>query len=77
MMLKLTEHVEITIFLLYKQKNSWNSDIQNFYGEMLIFFFWIFAYYSQKIAIFRSGMFFMTSYLRNALANCTRFGMYG
>ena len=37
-MLKLTEHVGITIFLLYKQKTRWNSDIQNFYSEILIFF---------------------------------------
>ena len=35
MMLKLTEHVGITIFLLYKQKTRWNSDIQNFYSEIL------------------------------------------
>ena len=37
-MLKLTEHIGITIFLLYKQKTRWNSDIQNFYSEVLIFF---------------------------------------
>ena len=37
-MLKLTEHVGITIFLLYKQKTRWNSDIQNFYSEILNFF---------------------------------------
>ena len=36
-MLKLTEHVEITISLLYKQKTRWNSDIQNFYSEILNF----------------------------------------
>ena len=36
-MLKLTEHVGITISLLYKQKNQWNSDIQNFYSEILNF----------------------------------------
>ena len=47
-MLKLTEHVGITIFLLYKQKKNknknknknktrWNSDIQNFYSETLNF----------------------------------------
>ena len=36
-MLKLTEHVGITIFLLYKQKTQWNSDIQNFYSEILNF----------------------------------------
>ena len=33
-MLKLTEHVGITISLLYKQKTQWNSDIQNFYSEI-------------------------------------------
>ena len=36
-MLKLTENVEITIFLLYKQETRWNSDIQNFYSEILNF----------------------------------------
>ena len=36
-MLKLTEHVGITIFLLYKQKTRWNSDIQNFYSKILNF----------------------------------------
>ena len=36
-MLKRTEHVGITISLLYKQKPRWNSDIQNFYGEILNF----------------------------------------
>ena len=36
-MLKLTEHVVITIFLLYKQKTRWNSDIQNFYSEIVNF----------------------------------------
>ena len=35
-MLKLTEHVGITISLLYKKKKiRWNSDIQNFYNEIL------------------------------------------
>ena len=42
MMLKLTEHVGITIFLLYKQKTRWNFDIQNFYSEILIFNFCLF-----------------------------------
>ena len=37
MMLKLTEHVGITISLLHKQKTRWNSDIQNFYSEILNF----------------------------------------
>ena len=37
MMLKLTEHVGITISLLYKQKTWWNSDIQNFYSGILNF----------------------------------------
>ena len=37
-MLKLTGHVGITIFSLYKQKKKrWNSDIQNFYSEILNF----------------------------------------
>ena len=35
MMLKLKEHVGITIFFLYKQKTRLNSDIQNFYSEIL------------------------------------------
>ena len=35
--LKLTEHVRITISLLYKQKTRWNSDIQNFYSEIFNF----------------------------------------
>ena len=38
MMLKFTEHVGITISLLYKQKKTrWNSDIQNFNSEILNF----------------------------------------
>ena len=37
MMLKLTEHVGITISLLYNLKTRWNSDIQNFYCEILNF----------------------------------------
>ena len=37
MLLKLTEHVRITISLLYKQKPRLNSDIQNFYSEILNF----------------------------------------
>ena len=36
-MLKLTEHVGITIFLLYKQKIRRSSDIQNFHSEILNF----------------------------------------
>ena len=36
-MLTLAEHVDITIFLLYKQKIRWNSDIQNFYSEIVNF----------------------------------------
>ena len=36
-MLKLTEHVGITIFRLNKQKIRWNSDIKNFYSEILNF----------------------------------------
>ena len=37
MKLNLTKHVGITTFLLYKQKTRWNSDIQNFYSEILNF----------------------------------------
>ena len=55
-MLKLTEHVGITIFLLYKQKTQWNSDIQNFYSKILNFLnFSLFS--AENRAIFRSGMF--------------------
>ena len=36
-MLKVTEHVGTTIFFLYKQKTQRNSDIQNFYSEILNF----------------------------------------
>ena len=36
-MLKLTEYVGITIFVLYKQKTRFNSDNQNFYSEILNF----------------------------------------
>ena len=59
MMLKLPEHIGITISLLYKQKNWWNFDIQNFIAK-----FWIFAYFTQTIAIqlnFRVRHVFMTS----------------
>ena len=45
-MLKLTEHVGITIFLLYKQKTQRNSDIQNFYSQILNFL-------NFRLAIFR------------------------
>ena len=59
-MLKHTEHVGITISLVYKQKKP---------GEILIFRtfiakFWIFAYFTQKIAIklnFQVRHVFMTS----------------
>ena len=75
MMLKLTEHVGITIFLLYKQKSQRNSDIQNFYSEILNFL--NFHIFSAKNRNFQVLHVFMTSYLRNTLADCTRFGMYG
>ena len=56
MMLKLTEHVGITIYLLYKQKSGEILIFRSFIAKFWIF--WIFAYFSQKrIAIFRSGMF--------------------
>ena len=67
-MLKLTEHVGITIFFLYKQKKKKKKKTKT--GEVLIFrtfivkfwIFWIFAYFLQKIAIFRSGMFLWRHY---------------
>ena len=71
-MLKLTEHVGITIFLLYKQKTRWNSDIQNFYNKILNF-----RLLYAKIRNFQVRHVFMTSLLRNALADCTHFGMNG
>ena len=45
-MLKLTENVEITIFLLCKQETRWNFE-----------FFEFLPIFLQKIAIFRSDMF--------------------
>ena len=36
-MLKFTERVGITILLSYKQKTWWNSDMQNFYSDILYF----------------------------------------
>ena len=55
-MLKLTEHVGITIFYLYKQKTRWNSDIQIFYSEILSFH----LFYS-KYRNFQVRLVFMTS----------------
>ena len=53
-MLKLTEHVGIAIFFCISKTpvKFWYS---NFYSDILNF--WIFAYFTQKIAIFRAGMF--------------------
>ena len=48
--------LELPFSFCISKKTRWNSDIQNFYSEILIFFL-IFAYFSQKISIFRSGMF--------------------
>ena len=56
MMLKLTEHVGITIFLLYKQKNT----VKFWYSELLQRNFEFFEFspiFHKKIEIFRSGMF--------------------
>ena len=55
MMLKLTEHAGITIVLLYKQKPVEILIFGTFIAKFCIF--WIFAYFSQNIAIFRSGLF--------------------
>ena len=54
-MLKLIEHVRITISLLYKQKTRWNSDFQNFDSEILNFRLF-YPKKSQFSSIFRSGM---------------------
>ena len=51
-MLKLTEHVGIAIFLLYKQKPREILIFRTFTAK-----FWIFAYFTQNIIIFGSGMF--------------------
>ena len=53
-MLKLTEYVGITIFLLYKQKKK-PGEIPIF--RTFIAKVWIFAFFYQKTAIFRSCMF--------------------
>ena len=67
-MLKLTEHVGIIIFLLYKQKTRLYSDIQNF--DFFLNFRLLFA----KNHNFQVRHVFMTSKLRNALADCNHFG---
>ena len=54
-MLKLTEHVGITIFFCISKKPGEILIFRTFIAKFWIF--WIFAYFSQKIAIFRSGMF--------------------
>ena len=56
MMLKLTEHVGITISLLYKLKTRWNSDIQNFYSKIVNFRLF-YAKNRKCSSIFRSGMY--------------------
>ena len=58
-MLKLTEHVGITIFLLYKQKTRLISDIQNFYSEILNFL--NFRLFSAENRNFQVRHVFMTS----------------
>ena len=52
MMLKLTEHVGITISLLFKQKTRRNFDIQNFYSEILNFR----LFYAKNRNLAQSGM---------------------
>ena len=71
MKLKLTKHIGITTFLFNKQKTRWNSDIQNFYSEILNF-----RLFFAKNRNFQVGRVFMTSQLRNALTDCIYFGMY-
>ena len=56
-MLKLTEYVGIFHFPFVLWAKTWeNYDIQNFYREILNFL--NFRLFSQKSAIFRSGMFY-------------------
>ena len=74
-MQKLTEHVGITISLLYKQKTRWNSDIQNFYSEILNSR--LFYAKSRNLAQFSGPACLYDVKLRNALADCTHVGMYG
>ena len=64
--MKLTEHVGIIISLLYKQKTRWNSDIQNFYSEILNFC--LFYAKNHNLAQF-SG----PACLYDASADCTHF----
>ena len=52
MKLNLSKHVWINIFLLQKQTNLVNSDIQNFYSEILEFS----AILQEKLPIFRPAM---------------------
>ena len=47
-MLKLTEHVKITISLLYKQKNPGKKPRETLIFRTFIAKFWIFAYFTQK-----------------------------
>ena len=99
MMLKLTEHVGITISLLYKQKTRWNFDIQNFYSKILNFRLFYaknrnLAQFSGPACLYdviKHGFLCKAkavigdctplqsakAFLRNALADCTHFGMYG
>ena len=54
MVLKLSGHVRNTIFLLYKQKTGWNSDIWNFSSEKFDFFFQFWSIFTEK-PLFESG----------------------
>ena len=54
MVLKLSGHVRNTIFLLYKQKTGWNSDIWNFFSKKIDFFSF---FISLKIRFLSPAMF--------------------
>ena len=47
--------LELPFSFCISKKTRYDSDIQDFYSEILNFL--NFAYFSQKIAIFKSGMF--------------------
>ena len=63
--------LELPFFLLYKQKTRWNSDIQNFYSEILDF-----RPFYAKNRNFQVRYILMMSLLRNASSDSTHFGMY-
>ena len=61
MVLKHSGHVTNTIFLLYKQKTGWNSDIWNFFSEQMdvfLDFVFVFVFVFQFRSIFTENPLF-------------------